>query len=156
MPYTPVTPTQFKAAKPQFAAVNDPIVQSYLDMAGRFVDRSWTEGDYQTAIIAMTCHLMTLDGLGTDPDSQSQATGSAQFQTIRSGELTLTRFRAAAGETTSYLGWLAQTACGRFYAVLLKMNRGGPRVLHGGGRGRASGYAKDWPGPSYGWPGVFL
>ena len=155
MPYTPVTPTQFKAAKPQFAAATDPTVQMYLDMAGRLVDETWTEGDYQPATIAMACHLMTLDGLGSDAESQAIASGQAAFQSIKSGEITLTRFRSSAAEGASFSGWLQSTACGRYFALLLRMNRGGPRVIMGGVAVGASPYAKDHAGPSYGWPGVF-
>lgn len=155
MPYDAVTPAAFKAAKPQFAAVPNEKVQTYLDMAGRLVDETWTEGDYQPAIIAMACHLMTLEGLGTDAESRDVASGRAQYQSIKSGELTLTRFRSTAGEGTSYLDWLNSTACGRYFVFLLRLNRGGPRVVSVALPVGASGYAKDHPGPSYGWPGVF-
>lgn len=139
-----MTPAQFKTAKPQFAAVPDTKVQAYLDMAARFVDGSWG-ADQDMAQIAMTCHLMTLDGLGTDAQSQSQASGAAQYQTVKSGLLTLTRFQKAAS-TSTFKDWLSQTACGQFFAVLLRMNRGGPRVVRGGPSGRITAYAKDgWP-----------
>lgn len=155
MPYAPVTPAAFKQAKPQFAAVPDQTVQMYLEMAGRLVDETWAEGDYQPAIIAMACHLMTLEGLGTDVESRDVKSGRAQYQSIKSGELTLTRFRSTAGEGASYLDWLNSTACGRYFVFLLRLNRGGPRVISIALPVGASPYAKDHPGPSYGWPGVF-
>jgi hypothetical protein len=154
MAYEPVTPAQFKTAKPQFATVPDATVQMYLDMAGRMVDTSWTAGDYANAIIAFACHLMTLDGLGTDAASQAHATGAAEFETVKSGTLTLTRFRADAGPDTPFTDWLNSTPCGKYFALLLRLNRGGPRVLTVSTM-MPSGYAKDWCGPSYGWPGVF-
>jgi hypothetical protein len=152
--YDPVTPAEFKAAKPQFAAVDDAVVQSYLDMAARVVDQSWTAGDYKNAIIAFACHLMTLEGLGTDAASQSHASGAAEYESIKSGVLTLTRFRAAAGATTPYMDWLNSTPCGKYFVFLLRLNRGGPRVATVS-TAMPSGYAKDWCGPAYGWPGVF-
>lgn len=154
MAYAPVTPEQFKAAKPQFAAVPDETIQAYLDLAGLWVDDSWPERLYQPAMIAIACHLMTLDGLGSDAESQGQASGAAQYQSIKSGELTLTRYQKTAGDM-SYSEWLSQTKCGAFFAQLLRMAKAGPRVAMGAVNAGASGYAKDWPGPAYKWPGVF-
>ena len=152
MAYTAVTASQFKTAKPQFASVADATVDVYLALGARVVDASWTEGDYQTAIISYACHLMTLDGLGTDEQSKSEANGTAQFQTIKSADLTLTRFaREATG--SSYGDWLASTACGRFFTILADMNRSGPRILYGGCN-PVSGYAKDAP-LTMGWPLAF-
>ncbi|MER8827228.1 DUF4054 domain-containing protein [Mesorhizobium sp. M0938] len=154
MAYEAVTPAEFKAAKPQFAAVADVTVQMYLDMAARVVDQSWTAGDYKNAIIAFACHLMSLEGLGTDAASQSHASGAVEYETIKSGVLTLTRFRAAAAATTPYMDWLNSTPCGKYFVFLLRLNRGGPRVATVSTM-TPSGYAKDWCGPTYGWPGVF-
>lgn len=151
MAHTPVTPTQFKTAKPQFATVPDLSVQAYLDMAGRVVDGGWPEADYPFATIAYTCHLMTLEGLGSDPASKAHASGAAEFQTIRSADLTLTRFqRQATG--SSYSDWLASTPCGQQFAFMARAIRGGPRVVMAASVGAStSGCAKD----ALGWPGVF-
>jgi hypothetical protein len=136
-----MTPAQFKVLKPQFASVPDVRVQSYLDMAARIV----FDPEDQDAVASLTCHLMTLDGLGTDASSKSFATGAASYQSIKSGQLTLTRFQKAAGGS-SYADWLGQTPCGQFYALLLKMARGGPRVARGGPSRCITAYAKDgWP-----------
>jgi hypothetical protein len=136
-----MTPAQFKVLKPQFASVPDVRVQSYLDMAARIV----FDPDDQDALAALTCHLMTLDGLGTDASSKSFATGAASYQSIKSGQLTLTRYQKAAGGS-SYADWLGQTPCGQFYALLLKMARGGPRIARGGPSRCITAYAKDgWP-----------
>ena len=144
MAYDAVTPAAFKTAKPQFSSVVDGTVQDYLDLAGVMIDRSWVESAYQPAVIAYTCHLMTLDGLGTDSESKAQRDGTADFQEIRSGQLTLKRFAdSAAG--SSYMDWLRSTECGRMFSHLLRMNKGGPRVAMGASRSSVSAYAKDWP-----------
>lgn len=143
-----VTPEQFKIAKPQFAAVPDATVQMYLDMAARYV----FDPENDDAIISFTCHLMTLDGLGTDAASTSWRTGAASYQSIKSGQLTLTRYQRAAGEGTTWSSWLGQTQCGQFYALLLKMERGGPRVVSGGVGRCVTAYSKDmWGWPIDGW-----
>ena len=156
MAYTVLTPAAFKTAKPQFAAVDDATVQVYIDMAGRLVDTSWAEGDYTNAWIALTCHFMTLEGLGTDAVSRGFKAGAAYYSSIRSGNLSLTRYREMAGESTPFLDWLKSTPCGQYYALLLQLNRRGPRVVTTGIQPLGSPYAKDQPVPGWGgWPGDF-
>lgn len=147
---------QFKTAKPQFANVPDDTIQTYLDLAELWVDGSWPEKLYKPAMIAAACHLMTLDGLGTDAYSQSQKDGTALFSTIRSGQLSLTRYRQSSGDNSDYQSWLSQTPCGQFFLQLLRRVKAGPRVVTVSGMGCASPYAKDQHCGSYGWPGVFL
>lgn len=144
MPYNPVTPFEFTGAKPQFLCADDDLIQSYLDLAALWVDESWPEQVYRPAIIAVTCHLMTVDGIGTDPISQSFASGEGEYQSIKSGNVTLTRFRStaeAAGLSTS--SWFNQTPCGRQFMVWARMFRSGPRVAVGAGSGCVTAYAKD-------------
>lgn len=139
-----VTPAQFKAAKPQFAAVPDNQVQDYLNLAGSIVDNGWLATDRDNAIIAYTCHLMTLDGLGDDAESKGWRKGTAEFQTVKSGTLTLTRFKEDVGGG-DYGKWLQSTSCGKIFYWLLRANRGGPRLVMGGVNSPYSFYAKDWP-----------
>jgi len=144
MACSPITPARFKQLKPQFAAIDDAIIQSYIDLGGLWVDGSWPDRICEAAQAAIVCHLATLDGLGTDAESQGQASGAAQYQSVKSGELTLTRYQKAAGDM-SYIDWLGQTKCGAFFAQLLRMAKAGPRVAMGGIGGCHSGSAKDWP-----------
>lgn len=144
MSHEPLTPAIFKQRKPQFVAVDDPTVQQYIDLAGRMVDESWQEPDYLNAWVAMTCHMMTLDGLGTDAASTAYASGASEYQTIKSGELTLTRFKAA-GADGSVWSWLQSTPCGRYYAMLLRLNRYGPVGISVASGACVSPYAKDVP-----------
>lgn len=135
-----MTPAQFKARKPQFKDVLDPTVQMYLDLAGRMAFDPTDD-----VVAAWACHVMTLDGLGSDAASQAQKSGTAGYQTIKSGQLTLTRFQEQSNGST-YGNWLQQTPCGQFYYLLLRANRGGPRVALGGGGPCRTAYAKDgWP-----------
>lgn len=142
-----VTPTEFKTAKPQFAAVSDATVQGYLDLSELWVN-GWPAEWEDRATIAVTCHLMTIDGLGTDAGSQAFASGMGAFSTIKSGELTLSRFKGqaeSAGQSTS--GWFGQTPCGQQYLAMSRVLFGGPRVARGTVGGCVSPYAKDawWP-----------
>lgn len=156
MAYEPITPAEFKEAKPQFAAVADAVVQQYLDMTAIWVDQTWVASSYKPAIIALTCHMMTLAGLGTDATSQMHASGAYGFESIKSGTLTLTRARGGSSDQSDYKGWITSTPCGQFFYQLLAMNKRGPRVAVVSTAVCPSPYAKDWPCPAYGWPGVFL
>lgn len=153
MAYETLTPARFKELKPQFSEVSDQTVQSYIDLATLLVDKSWPEKAFEPAWVAFTCHLMTIDGLGIDEASKSFSAGTAQYQSIKSGEVTLTRYQKRASES-SYTDWLNSTPCGQFFFMLLKMAKSGPLVISVGSRCK-SGYAKDHCGPVYGWPGVF-
>lgn len=150
MSYDAVTVEQFKTAKPQFSAVEDSTVQLYLDMASRFADETWTEKDYQPAVIAMACHLMTLEGLGSDAASEIQAQGGSRLTSLKSGTLSLT-FSQQQQSGDEFKDWLSQTPCGQYYLMLLSLNKRGPALLTGCNFGIASGYAKDWP---YKFPGI--
>lgn len=139
-----VTPASFKAAKPQFATVPDATVQGYLDLAARQVDASWLPADRDPATIAYTCHLMTLDGLGTGAEAKKWARGTAEYRSVKSGNLTLTRFESEA-EGAGYSDWLRSTSCGKLFWWYLRANRSGPRLVTGGVGVAVTGYAKDWP-----------
>lgn len=133
MPYETLTPSRFKMLKPEFSGVDDSMVHVFITMASRFVDNSWTSGDYETAWAAMTCHLMTLEGLGTSTDAEIRRTGGSKVSSIKSGTLSLT-FAGSDGASPEIgsLDWFNSTPCGSFYYLLLKMNRGGPRLLTSG------------------------
>lgn len=141
-----VTPASFKVAKPQFAAVADALVQSYLDLAGVWVDETWLGSPVEDhATIAVTCHLMTLDGLGTDPASLQYAMGTSEYQSVTSGSVSFTRYEStaqSAGQSTS--SWFGSTVCGRFFMTLVRQRGLGPIIgLGGSGEREPNTYAKD-------------
>lgn len=141
-----LTAQQFKDLKTQFCAVSDATLTAYLGQAEILIGESWPDNIYNLVLAAMTCHLLTIDGRGTDSESKSFSQGTTEFQTIKSGDLTLTRFKSmadAAGQ--SYGGWLSQTGCGRTYLTFARLYRSGPRVAMGGTGSAVSPYAKDWP-----------
>ncbi len=142
MAYVIPTAADLKARFPEFSTVDDAVVTARIEEATRMVDESWTEGDYATAIMLYACHIMALEGLGTGPDSQANSGQMANFQTIRSGQLTLTR--KASAEAGSY-DWYCSTRYGSRFWRLLKLNKGGPSVAVTDPGTVTSGYAKDWP-----------
>lgn len=141
MPYTLPTAANLKARFPEFASVSDAIVTEAIQEASGMVDQSWMEDDYQIAIMLAACHIMALEGRGTGPDSKSNSGYAASFQTIKSGQLTLTRGNASAYGDGS---WWGSTRYGRRFWYYLRRNRAGMRVV-AGDAGAQSGYAKDVP-----------
>lgn len=144
MPADAITPSQFKSAMPQFASVDDAVVQSYIDLAQIWVNEDWVDPISMHAQMAVTCHLMTLDGLGSDARSRDFLSGRGEFQSVKSGNVTLTRFRSSAeGAGVSTGDWFSQTPCGRKFMVFVRMFSGGPVWASGSVGGQVSGYAKD-------------
>lgn len=146
MAYIVPTAAELKARYPAFAGVSDDIVNSALTEAQRMVDETWTEGDYATAIMLYACHIMALDGHGTSPDAQANTGQAANFQTIRSGQLTLTRGQKSGGGSDTE-NWYKSTRFGSRFWMLLQQNKGGGRVAASGVSPYHPG-AFDWP-----WPG---
>lgn len=146
MAYDVPTASDLKARFTEFSAVDDTVVDARIEEATRMVDETWTEGDYATAIMLYACHIMALEGLGTGPDSQANTGQMANFQTIRSGQLTLTRgsYSHGGGDTGD---WYGLTRYGSRFWRLLKQNKGGPSVAVSDPGTCVSGYAKDafWP-----------
>lgn len=143
MAHAPVTVADFITLKHQFSGVDTAVIQSYLDVASLIIDDSWPEAFYRLAIPAFTCHLMTIEGLGTDAASTAFAAGFAGMQSIKSGSVTLTRmnFTESVGDPAV---WLSSSPCGAYYLQLLRMVRGGPRVAMGATGYGFSAYAKDF------------
>lgn len=139
----PITPTKFKQMKTQFSSVDNDVVQGYIDLARVWTDGDWTERLCVPVQVAVVCHLMTLDGLGSDPRSKNNASGRSDFQSVRSGNVTLTRFRSSAERAGLSTGdWFSQTPCGQQFMVFARMASGSRWIGAGGGAG-ITGYAKD-------------
>ena len=147
MTCAPITPARLKALKPQFASVGDDVVQGYIDLAQIWAGGDWPQAQCEPVQAAMACHLMVLDGLGAGAEAGGFASGTAAFQSIKSGTVTLTRFQAEAnGAGQTFADWLGSTTCGRFVWQLMRARFAGPRVAMGGiGGSCTSTYAKDWP-----------
>lgn len=140
MAYVAPTPADLKAMLPAFEAVADATIQIYLDRAARMVDETWTEGDYGTARILLAAHYMVTSGItGTDEMAGFSANGVSR---LKSGTLDVS-FKDDASGGVDY-GPYGATLYGRQFWILLKKNKGGPRVITNGG-GCYSGWANDWP-----------
>ncbi|WP_420139814.1 DUF4054 domain-containing protein [Sphingomonas sp.] len=129
MPYEAPTPVDLKARYPAFAAVSDATIQIYLDQAnGGDADQSWSERDFSPAVQAAAAHRMARAGvLGTS----GTVDASAGITSFKSASVSI-EFSADAVKAAVKGGW-ASTPYGQDYADLLARNKGGARVLGGGG-----------------------
>lgn len=123
MAYVVPTPADLQKRFPVFAGVDNDVVQTAITEATRRVDVSWTEGDYNLALMLLAAHYLILDGQGTGQESQAFLNGAGEFKSMSSGSLSLTRFdRPLEGYTSPY----DATSYGRRFRELLRMNKGGP------------------------------
>lgn len=123
MTYTAPTADQLQAKFPAFAAVADETIEVWIVDANRWVDSSWMEDDYQSAIMLATCHLMTLAGLGTGADAAANANGLAGYTSIRSAQLSLQRSASGRVDADGVPSPWNATGYGIQFYWLLKRNR---------------------------------
>jgi hypothetical protein len=127
MAYTAPTITDFRTRYPAFSdatAVPDATIDYWLTDALRFVDQSWTEGDYAPALMAHAAYEMAKRGLGAGSDITGiAASGVTDF---KSGTFSA-RFSDEAVKQ-AVAGGYQSNVYGQEYAELLARNRGGPRV----------------------------
>lgn len=125
MPYTVPTTAEFKARFPAFAAVDDAVIGTAISEASSRVDTNWIDTDYQPAIFYLAAHNLTLDGLGTGAEAQVAAQGMMGFQSISSGQLSLTRGSGASASAGSY----SSTSYGARFAQIMRRNTGSILVV---------------------------
>lgn len=124
MAYTLPTPAELIIRYPSFVDVTTGTIQYWLTDAERFVDESWTEGDYAPALMAMAAHNMTLAGLGTE--AAAVAGIPAGVSKFKSGSLDVSFAEGATADRVT--GALSSTRYGSEFAMLRRRNKGGPRV----------------------------
>lgn len=122
MPYTAPTNAEFIAAYPEFSDTDDTLVTNALARGGRNVDTTWFEDDYQTGLMLYAAHLLTVSEVAADTGGQG---GNIVSESL--GPINVSYDRSAA--VSSDPSGLGTTSYGQQYYNLLKMNRGGPRVV---------------------------
>lgn len=126
MAYDIPTAASLIARYPAFAAVPVETIDIYItDAATQAVDRSWRETDYGPAITAYAAHQMMLLGIGNHGEH-------AEY--LRNGvtDIWTGSFRVKFADPPAVKaagGKLDATPYGRIYKLLLRINRGGPRVV---------------------------
>lgn len=128
MAWTAPLPSDVKTRWPRFEGVGDPVVQGALDEAARFVDDSWPEADRSLGLMLYAAHVLTLDGQGSGTEAQLNAEGVGDFQSIKLGSLSLTRFGKDSSSKTgsATLDDLKTTTFGIRFLALASRFSGGP------------------------------
>lgn len=159
MPYVAPTPADLKARFPKFVGVDEAIIATALVEAARLVDESWPEADFALGRMLYAAHVLTLDGHGAGTEAQLNAEGVGDFQSIRLGSLSLSRFAKDSGGSSgsAFLDMLKATTFGqRFWALALTAVGAGPistgdktaLPVHANARDTSNlpGFARTWPG----------
>lgn len=120
MAYEAPTIADLKARYPAFDAVDDAIIQYWLDDSARYVDTRWSEADYPVGRILVAAHHMAAMGMG---DDAALPKGVTDF---RSGTFSASQ----TGEAANSSGFAA-TRYGEEYLSLLRRNIGGMRIVRG-------------------------
>ena len=128
-------PQDLVARYPAFATVPYNTLAVHIADAGASgVDTSWAVGDYAPAILALAAHNMALLGIGEHGQTADYARQGVTG--LRDGAFSV-QFSDKAADRASG-GAFNATPYGRTYAVYLRRNRGGPRLVGG-------------PAPAGGW-----
>ena len=145
MAYTLPTPQNIKDRWPAiFGAVSDGTIQIWINTAALSVDTSWLETDYTVAIELLAAHLMIENGIGAGAQAEANAGGMSAFQTIKSGQLTLSRGTTSQNSDGVPSPWNS-TSFGIQWYWLARKNRPIATVAIGDAGIGTSGYAKDVP-----------
>jgi len=127
MAYDAPTPAELKLRYPELSAVDDAVVQYWLTDSERTVDQSWFEGDYKRGLIMLAAHGMASNGIGASGATSGLPEGVTN---IRSGSFSMSISDKAASQSVE--GGYGSTKYGRQFVMLLRQNKGGPRVTAGG------------------------
>jgi hypothetical protein len=123
--YRMPTPGELGAKYPAFAAVPYSTVQVHLNDAATSVDTTWREVDYAPAVMALAAHKMTLLDIGDHGEIEGYARRG--LSSIRSGGFSAQFSDKKVGAACG--GTFDATPYGREYALLLRRNKAGPRIV---------------------------
>lgn len=159
MAWTAPTTTELKARFPRFEAGTEPQLQGAIDEALLITGPNWPDAERTLGTMLYAAHVLTLDGVGTGTEAQLNAEGVGDFQSIKLGSLSLSRFSkdASSSRGSAVLDDLMKSTFGqRFYALAARfaggpITTGDPSALNGISPNardvpRLPGFASRWPG----------
>lgn len=126
MAYTPATASDLRTRFPAFAAVPDGTVDYWLTDARLIVTEAWSEIDRAPAEMALAAHNLALNGYG----AAGGAVGDLAAMGVTSFKSASMSVNFAEGViSASAAGGYSATKYGQAFAVYLRRNTGGPRLV---------------------------
>jgi hypothetical protein len=134
MPYDTPTVQEFKDRFSELIAIPSQGIQNLLDLAGRFIDQTWIEGDYKPALLYLAAHFAVLardaaaSAIGASVGQSSGGGGAGVYlrsisfgdRRIMYGALPAGSIAAAQSATTT--DSLVSSAYGQVYLMFLRRN----------------------------------
>ncbi|KAA0970814.1 DUF4054 domain-containing protein [Aureimonas fodinaquatilis] len=136
MPYIIPTYEQFLTRYPRFATVCqdqiDAVMEEAVGVIGQPDHTRWVERDYQPAIMLLTAHLLTVEGMLPGNPGAVGGEYAGPITREKVGEVETTYGGAGAGSSGSdlYDPWgYSSTVYGRRFLLLMRANFAGPLVV---------------------------
>lgn len=126
MAYVAPTPEEFLASYPEFEDFEPQQIIDALARGGRNVDDSWFEEDYAPAIMLYAAHLLQFRQNALDTGNGTAA-GAIASESL--GPISVSYEKSGGDSGVFDPTFLGATAYGIEYSILLRQNRGGPRVV---------------------------
>ena len=121
-------PTTLRLRYPAFAAVTDATIAYWLTDAARIVTDAWGD-DQEPATLALAAHNMSINGAPGIATDEVTALAGSGLTSFKSGTFSAQFSEAAAAQASA--GGYAATVYGREFAIMLRRNVGGPRLVGG-------------------------
>lgn len=122
MAYTQPTAADLKLRFPDFAGVDDAVIEYWLTDACLTVTDAWIEADRAPAEMSLAAHNMALNGVGAGSDMTGLA--GAGVSSFRSASLSVSFDASTVAAATA--GGYGATRYGIAFRTYLRRNTGGP------------------------------
>lgn len=130
MAYVKPTPSDVKAQILEFANDDDASLQAYINQACLFIDESWLENDYKSAIIYLAAHFWVIQkeaGISSSGDGSNSAVGRDLYvKSVHTEDRSVSfgpraELRRGSGMSVTNAD-LQQTSYGQIFYMLRKRN----------------------------------
>lgn len=124
MSWTAPTPADFILRFPVFSTVDPDTIQMILDEAIAEVGESWIERDRTPAVLYLTAHLMTSQGVGASGpgDGGVAVSGAVKRRKVGDVEVEFAGLSGSSASGTSVLDSYRSTTYGQRYLLIMRRN----------------------------------
>ena len=122
----PADPVTLKLRYPAFASIADEVLAYWITDTQRIVTDAWFAADREPATLALAAHNCIMAGAGSKAGGAGIPAGVTRFKSA-SFEVQV----SDAAVTAEVKGGYDATVYGQEFAVMLRRNRGGARLIGG-------------------------